>query len=207
MSGTANRQIAMIVATTGFAVLSLIDAPYPFEQRLQHVPTIAMLMGLAVSTRWFRLSDFSFGCLIAFIALHIIGARWIYSNVPYDRWSELFCGISMSEYFGWQRNHYDRLVHFASGSLIVPPVAECLRRWCGMSNLIAATMAVATILAFGTIYEIFEWQVAMTFSPAQAESYNGQQGDIWDPQKDLALAWLGGTLSAAIVIRHGVSNR
>jgi len=36
---------------------------------------------------------------------------------------------------------------------------------------------------------------------------NGQQGDIWDPQKDLAVAWLGGIISAAIVIRYGASNR
>lgn len=63
----------------------------------------------------------------------------------------------------------------------------------------AAVLAVCMVLAVGALYEILEWQIALAFSPAQAEAYNGQQGDVWDPQKDLALALLGGIFSAALV--------
>lgn len=62
-------------------------------------------------------------------------------------------------------------------------------------------MGVASVLAVGALYEILEWQIAIVFSPAQAEAYNGQQGDVWDPQKDLALAWFGGLISAGLVFR------
>lgn len=66
---------------------------------------------------------------------------------------------------------------------------------------VPAITAVAWALAIGAIYEVFEWRIAMAFAPAYAEAYNGQQGDIWDPQKDLALAWLGATIAACFVLR------
>ncbi len=154
-----------------------------------------------MSTCWLRLSNVSFACLIAFLWLHILGARWIYSFVPYDEWSESLFGNSLSDAFGWRRNHYDRFVHFASGLLVVLPAAEGLQRWGGMRPFAASLMAIATVLAIGAIYEVLEWQIAIVF-PAQAESYNGQQGDIWDPQKDLALAWFGAVIAAGLVFRH-----
>ena len=45
-------------------------------------------------------------------------------------------------------------------------------------------------------YEIFEWLLTVFLSPEDADSYNGQQGDMWDAQKDMALALVGSTLSA-----------
>jgi putative membrane protein len=62
---------------------------------------------------------------------------------------------------------------------------------------------VASVLAIGSIYEVLEWQVAVTLATSHAEAYNGQQGDIWDPQKDMALQWLGATCTAVVVIVFG----
>jgi putative membrane protein len=123
--------------------------------------------------------------------LHLIGARWIYSFVPYDEWAATLTGRSLSERFGWQRNHYDRLVHLCFGVLGVPPAVELLQQFGNMRPRGAALMGVASVLALGGIYEVLEWQVAVIFSPAHAEAYNGQQGDLWDAQKDMALQGLG----------------
>ena len=191
-----------MVVTLGLAGGTFIDAPYPDELWLQHVPTLAFVVILAVFSILYPLSHSSFACIIGFLWLHILGSRWIYSFVPYDQWTTGIAGVSLSEYYGWQRNHYDRLVHFASGLLGVPPSAELLQRLCGMKSLGAAVVSVAVVLAGGAIYEILEWQIAVMFSPAQAEAYNGQQGDIWDPQKDMALAWFGGAIGAALVFRQ-----
>lgn len=46
------------------------------------------------------------------------------------------------------------------------------------------------------IYEMFEWLITVVMSPATADSYNGQQGDMWDAQKDMALALIGSTIAA-----------
>lgn len=123
-------RLALVTLTAAAIPLSFVAAPYPRELVLQHIPTLAGLVVLAIAVVRFRVSAVSFvGCL-AFLWLHLIGARWIYSFVPYDAWSMAICGHAISDIFGWQRNHYDRLVHFASGILGVPIFAEILRAFC-----------------------------------------------------------------------------
>lgn len=195
------QQLFLIVLTFAAIPLSFLQAPYPEELVLQHVGTlmgVACLMGLVlVATP----SHLSVRCVTLFLWLHIIGARWIYSYVPYDELVEYATGTSLSGLFGWERNHYDRLVHFASGLLFVPPASELLQRYGGMKPLGAAIMGIACVMTVGALYEIIEWQIAMVFSPAHADAYNGQQGDVWDPQKDMAMAAMGAILSAVLVSR------
>lgn len=191
----------MIAIAAAAIPLSFIAAPYPNELVLQHVPTVLGVVLLAVTVVFFQPTQTSFACVIVFLWFHIIGARWIYSFVPYDELAKPLFGVTLSDQFGWQRNHYDRFVHLASGVLGVPPASEILQRVCGMRPLGAAVMAVASVLAIGAMYEILEWLIAVSFSPAHAEAYNGQQGDVWDPQKDLALAFVGGIIAAALCFR------
>ncbi|HBJ37965.1 MAG TPA: DUF2238 domain-containing protein [Planctomycetaceae bacterium] len=181
--------------------LSFIGAPYPQELFLQHTATVFGLACLAAAVVLVNPTKLSFACVWVFIALHILGARWIYSFVPYDDVAEYLTGITLSEIIGSQRNHYDRLVHFASGLLGVPPASELLQRYANMRPLGAALMGIACIMTIGAVYEIFEWQIAVRLAPGQAEAYNGQQGDIWDPQKDMLAAGLGSLLCAALLFR------
>ncbi len=61
-------------------------------------------------------------------------------------------------------------------------------------------MGLACILAMCAVYEIIEWALAMALAPDWAEAYNGQQGDIWDAQWDMALAALGGLVGITLAI-------
>ena len=197
----------LTIAITALMVpLSFIDAPYPRELVLQHVPTLLGIVLLAIATIRIQPTTPSFACVIGFLWLHILGARWIYSYVPYDDWARSLAGSTISETFGWQRNHYDRFVHFASGVLGVAPVSELLRRYGGMRPRGAALLAVASVLAIGAAYEILEWQLAVVLSPEQADAYNGQQGDVWDPQKDMALALLGAIVVALPLSRWRIDD-
>ena len=54
-----------------------------------------------------------------FTLLHIIGARYVYSNVPYKEWS-VSLGLVGADFFQDPRNHYDRFVHFSFGVLLFP---------------------------------------------------------------------------------------
>ena len=58
--------------------------------------------------------------------------------------------------------------------------------------------AFSVILAASALYEVFEWLVAIVMAPDWAESYNGQQGDPWDAQRDMALAALGAMLGLGL---------
>lgn len=194
------QRLALIAFTATAVPLSFVAAPYPRELVLQHVPTlmgILLLLGMVLK---YRPSSTAFYCSLAFLWLHIIGARWIYSYVPYDELARTITGRTLSETFGWERNHYDRLVHFASGVLGLPILSEFLRRFYRLPPLAAAVLAMFGVLAVGAMYEILEWQIALAFSPEMAESYNGQQGDMWDAQKDLALAWLGAIICIPLIV-------
>ena len=192
---------ALLIGTLAATAASFWEAPYPSELRLQHIPTVVGLIGLwwVGERKW--LSPVSVVCLLAFLWLHLIGARWIYSFVPYDQWATCVCGRSLSELCGWQRNHYDRLVHLASGVLFVPPAWEFVQRRGLTGSGVIAAVSVSVVLATGAVYEILEWAISLLFAPAYAESYNGQQGDLWDPQKDMALAGVGAIAMAAYLWR------
>lgn len=199
---TATRQrrisTALVLLTVVLLGISLINAPFPRVQYLQHAPTVIALVMLLVASRRSWWSPASLACLIAFCWLHILGARYAYSNVPYDAWSRSLWDTSISEVFAWERNHYDRLVHFAFGLLFVLPITEIARGRRRMPRGWALAFATTAVMAISALYEVFEWLLTMFVAPSQAKSYNGQQGDPWDAQKDMALAGLGAILAVPI---------
>lgn len=200
-------QKILLTLLTLALLASCIHPLYPQEMFLQHLPTVAILIALPFMARRVPLSDASFACLVAFFLLHVLGARYIYSNVPYDEWSQNLFGIQISAVLGFERNHYDRLVHFFFGLLWVRPVQEiCVRRF-GVPRRFAWYTAFEFVLAFSMVYELFEWGLAMVLSPESADAYNGQQGDIWDAQKDMSLALLGAGLALVVVAVRGVLSR
>ncbi len=184
------------------AALSLIAPPYPEQQWLQHIPTVVSLPALVWTARKRLLSTAALACLAAMLALHVIGARWIYSYVPYERWSDALVGSGPREWFGWTRNHYDRLVHLAFGLLMPLPIAETAARYGGLSSRGALAWAIAVVAAVSAAYEVFEWLLAIIAAPDVADQYNGQQGDPWDAQKDMALAMAGSVVAIAWIAAH-----
>ncbi|MBL9069483.1 MAG: DUF2238 domain-containing protein [Sphingopyxis sp.] len=175
-------------------LVAQIDQPYPDVALLQHLPTMLLLVASPALLRRWPLSTPALACIVVFVALHTLGGRYAYSNVPYDDWVRAMTGSTLSETFGWGRNHYDRLVHFAFGALSVVPVAEFARRWGGLGARGAALSALGWVLAISCLYEIFEWLLTIVAAGETADRYNGQQGDIWDAQKDMALATVGAIL-------------
>jgi putative membrane protein len=188
--------VAFVVAWAG----SCIRPPYPSELVLQHIPTVVAIIGLVFADHRWRFSLGSFAQVLAFLGLHLLGARYLYSNVPYDDWTGAIFGAEISTQFGWERNHYDRLVHLAYGLLLVGPCREGLVRGAGVRGVWSHALAVSLILATSAGYELLEGLVAVVLDPAEAEAYNGQQGDMWDAQKDMALALLGAVVSTALVV-------
>jgi putative membrane protein len=199
---TRFQRVALVIVAVAL-VASCFEAPYPQEMDLQHSPTVIALIALPITARRWPLSDRAIGCLAAFLLLHTLGARYIYSNVPYDRWAETWLGQSLSGVFDWRRNHYDRLVHLAFGALWVVPVREVFIRHLRVGPRLATYLALEFVLASSALYELFEWALTMVLSPADANEYNGQQGDFWDAQKDIALATFGALLGSFVRVGPG----
>jgi len=119
-----------------------------------------------------------------FAILNTVGAHYTYSLVPAGDWLRDIAGL--------ERNHYDRLVHFAFGLLMLRPLREFTRL--DDSNLGGGTLgwlALTQVMTGSAVYELIEWAVAAVVDPAAGTAYLGTQGDQWDAQKDMACALVG----------------
>lgn len=171
-------------------LLAQIDAPFPDVALFHHLPTMLLIVASPALLRRWPLSDAALGCVVAFLLIHTLGGRYTYVYVPYDAWAVALTGSSLSDMFGWSRNHYDRFAHLAYGALLMLPVAEVARQ-SGLRRRGALWSALAFMSATSGLYEIFEWLLTFAVAPELADQYNGQQGDMWDAQRDMALALLG----------------
>lgn len=206
VAGLPGPQALLLGATGAGALFSLIDTPYPALAPLQNLPTLVIVAMLWLALRRWPMPTSAILCIAAFMALHTIGGRYIYSYVPYEQWLGALGLPSIDHAFGLGRNSWDRLVHFSFGALWVWPIACWLARHRGLSPALATYIAVEFVLAGSALYEIFEWQLTVVMAGRDADAYNGQQGDVWDAQKDMAIAGLGALTTAVWLRLRAISS-
>jgi putative membrane protein len=174
--------------------LSWIQPRWPLEQALHSSLTVLGLIWLVWHAKKHSMKTWDFFAICFFIAIHCIAARWLYSNVPYDEWSMAVLNWSPQQAFGFERNHFDRLIHFLYGVCFIPALTNFVRGKHNIAIVNAFVIGVMLIMCSSVLYEWLEWAIALSLSPDQAEAYNGQQGDIWDAHMDMLLATLGAVL-------------
>ena len=141
--------------------------------------------------RRYQFSDLSLLLLCIYLCLHVYGSKYTYAENPFGFW--------LQDQMNWSRNHYDRIVHFSFGFLLAYPMREMFLKWFRYPRWVSWLLPVEITLSIGSFYELIEWAVADLFFPAQGDSYLGTQGDIWDAQKDIFLAFLGAIIATSIV--------
>ncbi|RYZ91245.1 MAG: DUF2238 domain-containing protein [Moraxellaceae bacterium] len=184
----------------GLVILATLLAsiqPLEMEAYLLHQVGTVVGMAILLFLQWQRqVSRSAFVLTSLFIVLHILGAHYLYSFVPYNDWFKQWFDFDLNQHFGWSRNMYDRLIHFAYGLLLFKICFDVFSLWLPqLSAFKIGLFVVQFIMASSMVYELIEWLIAIGLSPATAENYNGQQGDIWDAQKDMALASVGAILA------------
>jgi putative membrane protein len=156
-------------------------------------------VGALVATRKaLPLSRVSYTLIFVFMCLHTIGAHYTYSLVPYDAWIESLTGRTLASATGWERNHFDRLVHFSYGLLLAYPAREVFLRVADVRGFWGYYLPLDVVMATSMIYELIEWGAAEFFGGDLGTAYLGTQGDQWDAQKDMALASLGAIIAMLI---------
>lgn len=123
-----------------------------------------------------------------------------YAKVPYDQFFITNLGFSLNDFMGWERNHFDRLVHFLFGLLLAYPIREFYCRVADSKGFWAYFFPLELTMAASMIFELFEWGAAELFGGELGIAYLGTQGDIWDAHKDMALASLGAFLAMSITL-------
>ncbi|MDA3932749.1 MAG: DUF2238 domain-containing protein [Gammaproteobacteria bacterium] len=170
-----------------FWIITALNPSYRQDWLLENLLVLVAVAILLGSYRRFRFSTASYALMTLFLTLHLIGAHYTYAETPFGFW--------LQDWFDLQRNHYDRLVHFAFGLLLAYPVRELLLRVTGVKQLWASWLAISVVLALSALFEAMEALAAVLVSPELGAAYLGTQGDEWDAQKDSMLAMFGAMLA------------
>ena len=205
--GSDRYVLALAVAFALEWTALAINPRYRGDWALENALTVAFVAALVLLRDRLPLSRVSYTALFIFLSLHSIGAHYTYSEVPYDAWMKALTGRSLGELLGWQRNYYDRLVHFAYGVLFVYPIREILMRFAGVRGVWSYYLPVAIASSTSLDYEVIEWGAASLFGGELGVAYLGAQGDVWDAQKDMVLAVLGAILSMSLLAIGNIVRR
>lgn len=170
--------------------ITAIDPLYPRDWLLENLLVFVSCAVLLIGYRRFRFSNLSYGLFVVFLSLHLVGAHYTYAETPFGFW--------LRDWFGWQRNHYDRIVHFGFGLLLALPLREVLLRCSGVRRSWSYAIAVSFIVALSAVYEIIEAVTAVIVSPELGAAYLGTQGDEWDAQKDAGRALAGAVAAMSV---------
>jgi len=166
---------------------------------LENALTAIFIVFLILTSRRFRLSNISYTLIFIFLCLHTIGAHYTYSLVPYNEWTKRIFGSPLNDWFGFKRNHFDRLVHFCFGFLLAYPIRELFMRVARARGFWSYYLPLDLTMSFSMLYELIEWGAAVALGGNLALAYVGAQGDVWDAQKDMSLASLGALISMCVV--------
>ena len=191
---------AALLAAFCVVFVALGIAPlYRQDWLLENVLVLVAVPLLVATRRRMRFSNLAYACLFLFFCLHEVGAHYTYSLVPYDEWFRALTGRSLDAMLGFERNHYDRLLHFLYGLLVTPAAAELFARFGRYPRTWAALFPLLFVTSHSVLYELVEWAAATVFGGELGQAYLGTQGDIWDAQKDMALALLGSVIAIVLL--------
>jgi putative membrane protein len=177
-----------------FLAALLWSAIRPLEYFTWFLEVFPALLGVVVmlaTHKRFPLTTLLTVLLFVHAIILIVGGHYTYAEVPLGFW--------MQDVFGFTRNHYDRIGHFAQGFVPAILAREILLRFDVIRGRRWLFFVVVSIcLAVSATYELFEWLVAVA-SGSKGDAFLGTQGDVWDTQKDMALATIG-AIAAQLVL-------
>lgn len=173
-----------------YIILFIVCAINPYARNVWFAENLTVLAVVATLVILYacniRFSPLSYALMSIFIFIHTIGGHYTFERVPFG---------AISEFFGFGRNNYDRMGHFAVG-FYAYPIAEILyARGLITKKWLAVLFGIVSIGAIAAWYEIFEWWYAISSDPTAGAAVLGSQGDIWDAQKDMLSDTLGALVS------------
>ena len=180
-------KLLWLAAYGGALVWSAIQPQDYFTWFLEALPALIVFVILAATYTRFRLTTLAYALILMHCLILFLGAHYTYAEVETFKF--------VRDFFGWQRNNYDKIGHFAQGFVPAIVAREVLMRHGVVNGRAWLNLFVISIcLAFSALYELFEWGVAAATGDS-AESFLGTQGYMWDTQSDMAMALLGACLA------------
>ncbi|ABS24576.1 DUF2238 domain-containing protein [Anaeromyxobacter sp. Fw109-5] len=182
-TGSARAGRAALVAALLALALSAVGPKDRLTWLMEVAPVLVAVPVLVATRRVFPLTPLLYVLLAVHAAILCLGGHYTYAEVPLGFW--------VRDALGLARNHYDRLGHLAQGFVPALVAREVLLRTSPLRQgrwLFVLVTAVA--LAISALYEFVEWGAALALGQS-ADAFLGTQGDPWDTQWDMFLAFLG----------------
>lgn len=180
-----------------YGLVFAICAISPYDRAVwwaENIPALIVVGGVVLISRSFRFSNTSYVLMAVFVILQTIGGHYSFERVPFG---------AVSEFFGYARNHFDRLAHFSVGFYAYPIAEYLTRKRLANTQWLVALFPLFAIATVAGAYEIFEWQYALNSDPTAGIAVLGSQGDAWDAQKDILADILGALLAVGFFFhRH-----
>jgi len=152
------------------------------------IPVVIVFALLVATYPHFRFTSLAYGLMAFWIFWHTIGGHYTFANVPFG---------FVTDFFGFERNHFDRIGHLSVGFYAYPLMEWVTRkRWCG--PVLASFLGIFFIMSIAAGYEIVEWWFAVVVGGGAGIEFLGSQGDIWDAQKDMLADTLGALASMSL---------
>lgn len=179
----------LLLAYIGLLIWSSIN---PYDRTTwwaENVPIMGIVATLIILySRKVRFSATSYILMSCLVFLHTIGGHYTFERVPFD-W--------FTNFFGFERNHYDRIAHFTVGFFAFPITEYIEQRDLSNRKKLTWLFAVFSIAFVAMGYELIEWVFAATEGGEAGTNFLGSQGDIWDAQKDMLADTLGAIAAAS----------
>ena len=159
-----------------------IDPKYPQDWLIENVLVFIFFPIIFLMDKKYHYTLLSLVFLLLFASLHSLGSHYTYAEMVHFN--------TITHFFGFERNHFDRLVHFLFGLLVFRILFEMISASV-MTLKTALLFTLTMVISISTFYEMLEWLAAVILHPELGMAFLGTQGDVWDAHKDTALAMTG----------------
>jgi len=190
---SAREPIVLLVVGTALLVWSGVAPADRTTWMLEVFPIFIAVPLLMATFRRFPLTPLVYRLIFVHALILMLGGHYTYAKVPLGFW--------MQEIFGFSRNHYDRIGHFAQGFVPAIIAREVLIRRSPLKGgrwLFFIVLCVC--LAISACYEFIEWWSALIGGNA-ADAFLGTQGDPFDTQADMFMALVGACTAQLLLAR------
>ncbi len=194
MDGSGGRAAKLLFI--GYLALFAWAAVEPYDRLTwwaENLPIMGIVLALAaLYVRGVRFSALAYMLMAVLLYLHTVGGHYTFERAPFGFVTELF---------GFERNHYDRVAHFSVG-FYAYAIAEFLAgRRLVRSRVVLFLFPVFAIAFVAMGYELIEWWFAALAGEAEAgAAFLGSQGDVWDAQKDMLMDTLGAVTAVLVFV-------
>ena len=182
-----------IILLVLFVIAYIISAIRPLDRLAwigQMTPAVLLVLLLVVTYRKFRFSTFVYVMAFLHALLLLYGAHYTYSQNP------LF--NQLKEQFGWERNYFDRVGHFAQGFVPAFLAKEFLLRGGYVKKgKLLMLIVILSCLGFSAAYELSEFAVVKIMD-VPADTVMGTQGDAFNSLWDMIWALIGASLAVFV---------